>query len=119
MGWLFTGDLFVGGMERALRTDYNIWGIISSLKQIADLPAAALFPGSARVRGNPTTELSAKIAYLEDLGEKVLTLHGQGRSVNSIIRELCGGPMLLEFITLGHFSRRGLVLSYIERVQAR
>lgn len=114
MGWLFTGDLFVGGQERALRADFNIWGIISSLKQIADLPAAALFPGSAQVRGNPTTELADKIAYLEDLGEKVLTLHGQGRSVNSIVRELCGGPMLLEFITLGHFSRRSLVLSYIE-----
>jgi len=112
-GWLFTGDLFVGGRDRALRTGYDIWGIISSLKRIAALPATTLFPGSARVRRDPATELAAKIAYLEELGERVLALHRQGRSVRGIIRALLGGPMLIEFITLGHFSRRRLVLSYL------
>lgn len=112
-GWLFTGDLFVGGRERALRADYDVWGIISSLKRIAALPATALFPGSARVRADPAAELTAKIARLEGFGEQVLALHRQGRSVNEIVRKLCGGPMLLELITLGHFSRRGLVLSYL------
>ena len=112
-GWLFTGDLFVGGRDRALRAGYDIWGIISSLKRIAALPATTLFPGSARVRHDPATELAAKIAYLEELGERVLTLHQQGRSVREIIRALLGRPMLIEFITLGHFSRRRLVLSYL------
>jgi hypothetical protein len=41
----------------------------------------------------------------------VLALHRQGRNVNEIVRTLCGGSMLLEVITLGHFSRRRLVLS--------
>lgn len=113
-GWLFTGDLFVGGKERALRSDYDVWGIISSLRRISALSITTLFPGSARVRESPAAELVAKISYLENLGEQVLTLYRQGRSVNSIVRELCGGPMLLEFITLGHFSRRALVLSYLE-----
>ncbi len=112
-GWLFSGDLFVGGRDRAMRADYDVWGIISSLKLIAALPATTLFPGSARVRDNPAAELAAKIAYLEKLGEQVLALHRQGRSVNEIVRALCGGPMLLEVITLGHFSRRRLVLSYL------
>lgn len=112
-GWLFSGDLFVGGRDRALRAGYDIWEIISSLKRIAALPATKLFPGSARVRDDPTAELTAKIAYLEELGERVLALHRQGRSVRGIIRALLGGPMLIEFITLGHFSRRRLVLSYL------
>ncbi len=47
-GWLFTGDLFVGGRDRALREGYDIWAIIASLKRIALLPAKRLFPGSAR-----------------------------------------------------------------------
>ncbi len=112
-GWLFTGDLFVGGRDRALRAGYDIWGIIASLKRIASLPASMLFPGSARVRDNPARELAAKIAYLEELGERVLELHQQGLSVKEIVRALCGGPMLIEFITLGHFSRRRLILSYL------
>ena len=116
-GWLFSGDLFVGGQDRALRAGYDVWGIIFSLKRIAALPATTLFPSSARVRDNPAAELAAKIEHLEKLGEQVLALHRQGRSVNEIVRALCGGPMLIEAITLGHFSRRRLVLSYLERDQ--
>lgn len=112
-GWLFTGDLFIGGQDRVLRADCDIWQIIASLKRIAALPATVLFPGSARVRGNPAEELRAKIAYLEALGERVLDLHRRGWSVREIARTLCGSPMPIEFITLGHFSRRRLVLSYL------
>jgi glyoxylase-like metal-dependent hydrolase (beta-lactamase superfamily II) len=112
-GWLFTGDLFVGGQDRALRAGYNIWQIIASLKKIARLPATTLFPGSARVRDNPAQALGEKIAYLEALGAQVLALSRQGSSVSQIVRQLCGGPMLVELFTLGHFSRRHLVLSYL------
>ncbi len=112
-GWLFTGDLFVGGRDRALREGYDIWAIIASLKRIAALPAKRLFPGSARVRDNAAEEIAAKIEHLEALGERVLALHRQGRSVDQIVRALLGGPMLIEAITLGHFSRRWLVRSYL------
>jgi glyoxylase-like metal-dependent hydrolase (beta-lactamase superfamily II) len=112
-GWLFTGDLFVGGRDRALREGYDIWAIIASLKRIASLPAKRLFPGSAHVRDNSAEAISSKIEHLEQLGERVLALHQQGRSVDQIVHALLGGPMLIEFITLGHFSRRWLVLSYL------
>lgn len=114
-GWLFTGDLFVGGRDRALRSDNDIWRIIASLKRVAELPSTTMFPGSARVRDHPAESLGTKIAYLEQLGDAVLALHRQGWGVSDIVRTLCGGPMLLEFITLGHFSRRRLVLSYLGR----
>ncbi len=113
-GWLFTGDLFIGGRDRALRADYSIWQIIASLKRIAELPAVRLFPGSARVRDNPAGELKAKITHLEELGERVLELRRQGWGVPAITRALCGGLMPIELVTLGHFSRRRLVLSYLE-----
>ncbi|UCG23600.1 MAG: MBL fold metallo-hydrolase [Chloroflexota bacterium] len=113
-GWLFTGDLFVGGRDRALRADYEIWTIIDSLKRVAGLPGKTkLFPGCARVRDNPEAALADKIAYLEELGEKVLALHQKGWRVNRIARELLGGPIWIEFITLSHFSRRNLVRSYL------
>ena len=111
--WLFTGDLFVGGRDRALRADFDIWQIIASLKRVAELEIVRLFPGSARVRENPAQDLRAKIAYLEQLGERVLELRREGRGVGAIARELCGRPMTIEFITGGHFSRRRLVSSYL------
>jgi len=112
-GWLFTGDLFVGGRDRALREGYDVWAIIASLKRIAALPSQCLFPGSARVRMDPAAELAAKIDHLEALGERVLALHRQGRSVDQIVHALLGPPMPIELITLGHFSRRWLVHSYL------
>lgn len=112
-GWLFTGDLFVGGRDRALRADYDIWKIISSLKSILDLHITKLFPGCAQVREKPIEALKGKVSYLESLGERVLELHQKGWSVSAIARKLLGSPMWVEFVTLGHFSRQCLVLSYL------
>ena len=118
-GWLFTGDLFVGGKERALGAHYDIWQIIASLKRIAELPARRLFPASAQVRENPKQELDSKINYLEELGGRVLDLHRRGWGMGTIVGAVCGKPMQIEWITLGHFSRRHMVLSYLEMNQAR
>ena len=112
-GWLFTGDLFVGGKDRALRVDYDIWQIVTSLKLVAKLPLTRLFPGSARVRDNPAEALTKKIAYLEETGVKVLDLHRQGLRPGEIARTLFGSRMMIEMITFGHFSRLGLVNSYL------
>lgn len=112
-GWMFSGDLFVGGKDRALRQGCDIWGVIASLKKIASLPTGYLFPGSARVRQNPAQDLASKIAYLEELGDKVIDLHQRGYSIREITRRICGGPMFVEVISLGHFSRRHLVCSFL------
>jgi glyoxylase-like metal-dependent hydrolase (beta-lactamase superfamily II) len=112
-GWLFTGDLYVGGRDRAIRAGSEIWEIINSLKRLAILPASRLFPGCARVRENPKEVLSGKVTYLEELGARMLKLYERGMDIPAIAREVCGLPMPVEVITLGHFSRRHLVHSYI------
>jgi len=111
--WLFSGDLFIGGKDKALRANYDIWQIIESLKNISVLPIKILFPGSAHVRKNPNDELKNKIFYLEELGQKILSLYNQGMSVKTIIRTLFKKHLFIEFFTLGNFSRRHLVLSYL------
>jgi glyoxylase-like metal-dependent hydrolase (beta-lactamase superfamily II) len=113
-GWLFSGDLFVGGRDRALSADSDIWGVIGSLKKIVELPLSKLFPGSAHVRENPRDELMEKIAYLEEIGAHVLDLHSKGLGVNTITKTLFGGPMFIEVFTLGHFSRVNLVRSFLQ-----
>ncbi|MEJ2717917.1 MAG: MBL fold metallo-hydrolase [Deltaproteobacteria bacterium] len=113
-GLLFSGDAFVGGRDRTLRGDYNIWLIIGSLKKMAALEPRMLFPGSGIVRRNPHEELMSKIAYLEDTAGRVLELHGKGLDYGRIRRELFGREMPIAYYTLGHFSGRNLVRSYIE-----
>jgi glyoxylase-like metal-dependent hydrolase (beta-lactamase superfamily II) len=113
-GWLFSGDLFVGGKDRALSADADIWGIIQSLKKIAKLPLSRLFPGSAHVRENPKNELMEKIAYLKAMGARILGLHSKGLGIDTIARTLFGGPMFIEVFTLGHFSRKNLVRSFLQ-----
>jgi glyoxylase-like metal-dependent hydrolase (beta-lactamase superfamily II) len=112
--WLFSGDLFVGGRDRALSADSDIWGVIGSLKKIAELPLSKLFPGSAHVRDNPGKELTEKIAYLEEMGARTLDLRSKGLGIGAIARTLFGGPMFIEVFTLGHFSRRNLVRSFLQ-----
>jgi glyoxylase-like metal-dependent hydrolase (beta-lactamase superfamily II) len=111
--WLFTGDLYVGGKDRALRAGCDIWQVIESLKMISVYPISQMFPNSARVPPEPAEQLQTKILYLEEMGERVMDLHQQGREVGEIARIVFGGPMWIELITLGHFTRRRLVLSYL------
>lgn len=115
-GWLFSGDLFVGGRDRALRQGCNIWAIMASLELVWDLPITVLYPGSARVRQNPCEEIHTKLAYYQQLGEQITGLHRKGWSIDAIVRQVCGGPMWIEAVTLGHFSRRWLVSSYLNNL---
>lgn len=112
--WIFTGDLYVGGKDRTLRSGCNIWQIIESLKKIASLPMKGMYPGSARVRNQPAELLNKKIDYLERTGERVIDLAMRGYEVPEIARELFGDPMWIEYITGGHLSRRNLVSSYLD-----
>lgn len=112
-GWLFTGDLYVGGQDRALGAEYDIWGILSALKRINRLDIQTLFPGSARIPEDPHLALSTKIEYLEEMGRKVLEFHGRGWSTQAIARKLFGGVTFIELMTAGHFSRANLVRSFL------
>jgi glyoxylase-like metal-dependent hydrolase (beta-lactamase superfamily II) len=114
-GWLFTGDAFTGGKDRAMSADYDSWQIIASLKRLARLPAEWLFPGCARVRENPARVLQEKIAFLAETGEQILDLRGRGWQIEKIARKLFGGLMPVEFITLGHFSRKNMVRAFLKQ----
>ncbi|MEW5724201.1 MAG: MBL fold metallo-hydrolase [Thermodesulfobacteriota bacterium] len=113
-GWLFSGDAYVGGKDRTLRADYNVWGIISSLKKMAVLEPKVLFTASGSVRGEARTDLAAKIDYLENLGEKIWNWSQKGLNYEQIASKVLGREQLIRFISQGHFSGKNLVRSFIE-----
>jgi glyoxylase-like metal-dependent hydrolase (beta-lactamase superfamily II) len=115
-GWLFSGDTYIGGQDRALREGYDIYGIIASLKKLARLPVQAIFAGSGSVRQMGIEPLRQKIDYLEDLGQRVQSLHSQGLSERQIRRQLLGPEMPIAYVTQGHFSGLHLVRSYLAAV---
>ena len=113
-GWLFTGDAYVGGRDRSLRADYNIWGIIASLKKMVSLEPRVLFTGSGSVRYDASQELVSKIDYLEEMGGRVLDLRAKGWTRPRIRKHLLGPEQSIYYITLGNFSARHLIRSYLE-----
>lgn len=113
-GWLFSGDAYVGGRDRALRADYDIWQIVASLRKMAALDPGHLFTGSGRVREDGRRELGEKIRYLEETGETVLSLRRRGWGYRRIRRQIFGRELPISYATLGHFSGRHLVRSFIE-----
>lgn len=114
-GWLFSGDLYIGGRDRALRADYDICAIIESLKKIAPLGISCLFPGSGTVRESPNQDLLQKIGYLEEIGKRVRELHQEGLSPRQIARRIFGPELPIAYVTLGHFSGKHLVKSYLRK----
>ena len=114
-GWLFSGDLYIGGRDRALRADYDICAIIDSLKRIAPLEVSRLFPGSGTVRENASRDLLEKMDYLEETGRRVRELSQRGLSPRQIARRIFGPELLIAYVTLGHFSGKCLVQSYLRR----
>lgn len=112
-GWLFSGDAYVGGLDRALRVGFHIYQIIDSLKAVAALPLSRIFPGSGSVVEEPGPTLARKIAYLEETGAKVRGLAAGGRSVSQIRQEVFGAEMMVSLVTLGDMSGANLVRSYL------
>jgi len=117
-GWLFSGDAYIGGEDRALGAGSDIYGIIASLRKLAELPVQIILAGSGSVRAEGIRPLQTKIAYLEELGERVRALHAQGLSPRRIRRRLWGRELPIAFITLGHFSGLHLIRSYLAQVPA-
>jgi glyoxylase-like metal-dependent hydrolase (beta-lactamase superfamily II) len=114
-GWLFSGDAYIGGEDRALREGYDIYGIISSLRTLAALPVQTIFSGSGSVRTQGAQHLRAKIDYLEDLGRRIRSLEEEGLSPRRIRARLLGAEPAISYLTLGHFSGSRLVRSYLTR----
>ena len=86
--WLFSGDAYIGGEDRAWPGSYDLFGTISSLRTLASLRPERLFPGSGRVRRTPLPDIHAKIGYYTRLAEQTARLqstrreHGRDRPLS-------------------------------------
>jgi len=108
-GWLFSGDAFIGGQERAWSPEFDMFGIIGSLRTLIALRPRRLFPGSGHVRVDPMVELQGKLKQMTDLCASVADLDAQKLPTAQIVQRLFGGEPRITFWTRGHFSAENLI----------
>jgi glyoxylase-like metal-dependent hydrolase (beta-lactamase superfamily II) len=107
--WLFCGDAFVGGRDVAWTPEFDLFGVVSSLRTLAGLRPERLFPGSGSVRRTPLPELHGKISALVQLAQEVDRLERSGCTTATMVEILFGGEPRIKTWSMGHFSAANLV----------
>ncbi|MEA1994306.1 MAG: MBL fold metallo-hydrolase [Euryarchaeota archaeon] len=108
----FSGDLVLHGEAREVSKEVEVYRAIDSLKTLRKLKPKRIFPGHGDVFYGYEV-LDEKIAYLEDLGEKILDLHKEGKTVKEIAKVVFDGESFPYTLTKNYFSAENLVRSYI------
>ena len=107
--WLFCGDAFMGGEDRAWLREVDLFAVISSLRTLESLRPERLFPGSGMVRRTPRPDIHAKIGHLIELCQEVASLDAAGLTVPEIVEYLFYGESSFRLWTGGHYSAANLV----------
>lgn len=107
--WLFCGDTFVGGREKAWTQESELFGLVSSLRTLGTLRPERMFPGNGNVRRTPLPEIHQKIRQLIQLTQEVGKLESVGLSTGEIVACLFKEEPRITFWTRGHYSATNLV----------
>lgn len=109
--WLFSGDLYVGARPYLFRSDENLGEEIIALQKLLELDFEGLFCGHMGFFADGRKRIETKLAYLENLVQNAQELAAKGFSPEKIADRLLKKSTFTSLITLGHFSRKNLVLA--------
>lgn len=107
--WLFSGDVFVYSQTNAWAAEADLFGVVCSLRTLADLRPERLFPSDGRISRTPLPELHGKIGQLLQLTREVAQLDALGLSKDEIFLRLFHKEPPLYFWTAGYYSAANLV----------
>ena len=107
--WLFSGDVFVYSQQNAWAAEADLFGVICSLRTLADLRPERLFPSDGRISRTPLPELHGKIGQLLQLTRDVARLDGLGLTKEEIVLRLFRKEPPLYFWTMGYYSASNLI----------
>jgi glyoxylase-like metal-dependent hydrolase (beta-lactamase superfamily II) len=113
-GWLFSGDTFIGGQDRVFREGYDITEMTRTLRKLSSLGAEVMFTGMGNVVRKPERQLARKIAYFEEVSNRIQKLRREGMDPAEIARRLFPGDFTVRFVTSGNFSSAHLVRSFLQ-----
>lgn len=107
-GWVFTGDAYLG-VRADVRFDEDLGRELASLRRLRSLAPQALFPGHGSIERDPKGGLEHVLRWHSEKAQQARKLREEGRSVDSIRRELFGLEGVLRWFTGGEFSKTNLV----------
>jgi glyoxylase-like metal-dependent hydrolase (beta-lactamase superfamily II) len=114
-GWLFSGDLFLSVKVRVLRSDEDVHALMDSLRRVIALPLSRLFCGSGKILDNPGETLRQKLAFYEELEQRIALLHEKGWEIEKIRDAVLGKEGVWPWMSQGEFSKLNLVKAFLKR----
>lgn len=125
--WLFSGDTYSSGHEKAWPASIDLFSVVCSLRTLASLRPERLFPTDGRISRTPFPELHGKIGYYIHLAREVAQLESAGFTAPEINARLFGKEPPIHFWTMGHYSTTHLLnachnyntlFTFVDRVES-
>ena len=113
-GWLFSGDLFIGGRVKYLRADEDARLALDSLRHTLTLDFDTLLCSHAGTVQDGKAALRRKIDYWENVQGRARDLLQTGQSLESIRDQVLGSESSMTVVTRGHFSKLNLIKSLVQ-----
>lgn len=111
-GWLFTGDMYISGRPRFLRSDEDPNEQIKSLTHLLTLQFDTLLCSHRGIVLDGYTAMREKLKYLVTLREQVYYYLDKGDSHKQITRRMLGREEWTAHISGGEFSKRNFVKAF-------
>lgn len=109
---VFSGDAFLGAL-RAVRAKEDVPEQMRSLRRLADLDPAVLYPTHGRILERPRATLVDVADRFDRLAARARALADAGRSTRRIRQDLLGAEPSLYWFSQGAFSAENLVRSLL------
>lgn len=109
---VFSGDAYLGAL-RAVRAKEDVPEQMRSLRRLAELDPAVLFPTHGRVLARPRAALLDVADRFDRLAERASALAAAGASPRRIRQDLLGPEPALHWFSQGAFSAENLVRSLL------
>ena len=107
-GALFSGDAYMGRFKAARREEDVLTGA-ASLRRMAELDPATLFPAHGPALPRPRARLLETAEHFETLAARARALAEKGVPRRRIARDLLGPEPWLTWFSLGEFSTANMV----------
>lgn len=109
---LFSGDAYMG-KYRFARLAEDVITSIATLRTMADLDPAVLYPAHGAVIPRPREKLLDTVAHFEDLWRRAWQLHDRGLDVRAIRKALWKREPWLTWYSGGEFSCDNMVVNLL------
>lgn len=111
---LFSGDAYMGKFKAA-RLEEDVLTEVRTLRRMADLDPAVLYPAHGPVIPRPRARLVEVAEHFEGLWRLAWAHADRGMKPARIAREIVGREPAISFISMGEFSTTKLVLNLLRQ----